>query len=137
MKRIVMSICIVLLIGILSGVAAAGDLIETVTRDCKVEIGRYCQSVSPGRGRVLACLYAYSDKLTALCSLALVDGAPELDRTIANLAVVAKGCGRDLKAFCSTIRPGEGRLLNCLDINKNKISGQCKEALKSGGLKDF
>ena len=138
MKRIGISVVIVVLIGFFSGTAVAErDLVETITRDCKGEIGRYCQSVSPGRSRVLACLYAYSDKLTAACSLALIDGAGELDHSIANLALVAKGCGRDLRAFCSTVKPGEGRMLNCLDINKNKVSPQCKEALKAGGLKEF
>lgn len=138
MKRIGISIVIVLLIGFVSGAAVAqGDLVETITRDCKGEIGRFCTNVSPGRSRMLACLYAYSDKLTAACSFALIDGADQLDRSIANLAVVAKGCGRDLRAFCSTVKPGEGRMLNCLDMNKNKLSPQCKEALKSGGLKEF
>ncbi len=138
MKRIGISVVIGVLVGSFSGTAIAEkDLVETITRDCKGEIGRYCTSVSPGRSRMLACLYAYSDKLTAACGLALLDGAPELDRSIANLALAAKGCGNDIRAYCSTVRPGEGRLLNCLDINGNKLSAQCKEALKSGGLKDF
>ncbi len=138
MKRIGTSVMILALIGLFSGTAVAErDLVETITRDCKVEIARFCQSVSPGRSRMLACLYAYSDKLTAACSFALIDGADQLDRSVANLALVAKGCGGDLRAFCSTVKPGEGRLLNCLDINKNKVSPQCKEALKSGGLKEF
>lgn len=138
MQRIGTSVVIAVLIGLFSGTAVAErDLVETITRDCKGEIGRYCTSVSPGRSRMLACLYAYSDKLTASCSLALIDGAGELDRSIANLALVAKGCGRDLRAYCSTVKPGEGRMLNCLDINKNKVSPQCKEALKAGGLKDY
>ncbi len=138
MKRIGSSVMILAVIGLFSGTAVAErDLVETITRDCKVEIARFCQSVSPGRSRMLACLYAYSDKLTAACSFALIDGADQLDRSIANLAVVAKGCGRDLRAFCSTVKPGEGRMLNCLDINKNKVSPQCTEALKAGGLKEF
>lgn len=138
MKRIGSSVVIVVLIGFLSGPAVAGkDLVETISRDCKGEIARYCGSVSPGRSRTLACLYAYSDKLTAVCGLALVDGAPELDRSIANLALVAKGCGNDLRAYCSKEKPGEGRLLACLNSNRDRVSAQCKEALKAGGLNDF
>ncbi len=138
MKRIGSSVVILALMGLFSGTAVAErDLVETITKDCKGEIGRFCTNVSPGRSRMLACLYAYSDKLTASCSFALIDGADQLDRSVANLAVVAKGCGRDLRAFCSAVKPGEGRMLNCLDINKNKVSPQCKEALKAGGLKEF
>jgi len=138
MKRIGISVVIVVLVGFLSGPASAQrDLVETITRDCRGEIARYCGSVSPGRSRMLACLYAYSDKLTAACGFALIDGAPELDRSIANLALAAKGCGDDLRAYCSRVSPGEGRLLDCLNKNGDKVSAQCKEALKAGGLKDF
>src|SRR5512135_2444329 len=127
MKCVGISLVTVVIIGLFSGPAVAQrDLVETITRDCRGEIARYCGSVSPGRSRMLACLYAYSDKLTAACGFALIDGADQLDRSVANLALVAKGCGRDLRAFCSTVKPGEGRMLNCLDINKNKLSPQCK-----------
>ncbi len=138
MKRIGMVFGIVILIGVLSDRAVGQkDLVETISRDCQGEIARYCVSVSPGRSRMLACLYAYSDKLTASCGLALIDGAPELDRTIANLSLVAKGCGDDLRAYCSKVRPGEGRLLNCLNENRDRVSAQCKDALKAGGLNEF
>jgi Cysteine rich repeat len=138
MKEIGISVVIALIIGFVSGPALAEkDLVETISRDCKGEIARYCGSVSPGRSRVLACLYAYIDKLTSHCGLALIDSSSELDRTIANLAVAAKGCGDDLRTYCSRERPGEGRLLGCLDRNKDKVSALCKEALKAGGLNEF
>ncbi len=139
MKRIGSNIVvIVVLIGFLSSPAVAQkDLLETISRDCKGEIVRYCQNVSPGRSRILACLYAYSDKLTAACGSALMDGAPEPDRTIANLALAAKECRHDLKAYCSAVSPGESRLLGCLNQLKDQVSAQCKEALKAGGLNEF
>jgi hypothetical protein len=133
-----MSVIIVVMSGFLSGSAGAQkDFVETISRDCRGEIQRYCVNVSPGRGRVLACLYAYSANLTAVCGSALLDAAPELDRTFANLAVAAKECRGDLRAYCSQISPGEGRLLGCLNRNYDKVSPSCKEALKAGGLSDF
>ncbi len=138
MKRIGISIGIVVLAGFFSSPAIAQrDLVETISRDCKGEIGRYCGNISPGRSRMLACIYAHSDKLTAACGLALVDAAPELDRTIANLSLVAKGCRNELRTYCSKVSPGEGRMLDCLNKNGDRVSGQCKEALKAGGLNDF
>ena len=138
MKCVGISLVTLVIIGLFSGPAVAQrDLVETITRDCRGEIARYCGSVSPGRSRMLACLYAYSDMLTAACGFALIDGAPELDHSIANLALAAKGCGDDLRAFCSSVRPGEGRLLDCLNKNDDKVSARCKEELKAGGLKDF
>ena len=140
MKRIGLGIgvAVVVLMGVFSGPAvAAQDLIEAISRDCKGEIARYCGNVSPGVSRILACLYAHNDKLTAACGFVLIDGSAELDRTIANLAVVVKGCRTDLKAYCSKVRPGESRLMDCLSENKDKVSAGCKEALKSGGLNEF
>jgi hypothetical protein len=138
MKRVGISVVVVVLIGFLSGPAgAAQDLVEAISRDCKGEIARYCGTISPGRSRMLACLYAQNEKLTSDCGFALMDAMSELDRSIANLALVVKGCRADLKAYCPKVRPGEHRLMDCLSGNKDKVSAGCKEALKSGGLNEF
>jgi hypothetical protein len=138
MKRTVISIIVVVLASFLSGEAIAQqDLVETISRNCRGEIARFCGEVSPGRSRMLACLYAYSDKLDAACGLALVDAAPELDRTIAKVAAIAKACRSDLRAYCSKVSPGEGRLKDCMDKNGDKVSDQCKESLATGGLNRF
>lgn len=44
-------------------------------------------------------------------------------------------CGDDLQANCTEIKPGEGRLLDCLHRNETKISSRCNQALKDGGWK--
>ena len=59
---------------------AGQSLIETVANGCKVEIETYCSQVTPGEGRILACLYAHEDKLSAKCEYALYDAAAQLER---------------------------------------------------------
>ncbi len=136
MKRIGISLGVLMVVGLFSTQSVqAKDLVETVARDCKAEIGRYCANINPGKGRVVACIYAHSDQVSAACGLALVDAAIEFDRVISNLALVAKDCAGDLKTYCSKVRPGENRLTQCLQ--SNKISAGCKEALKTGGLNEF
>ncbi len=138
MKPTVITVVMSLLIGLLSGQAIAqGDLVETISKECKWEITRFCGDVSPGRSRMLACLYAHSDKLEAPCGLALIDAAPELDQAIAKLAMVATQCGADLRAYCSRVSPGEGRMVDCLNKNGARVSERCKGALKAGGLNKF
>jgi len=112
---------------------AAGDLIEQVAKGCDKEITTYCKGVTPGEGRVLACLYAYEDKLSGKCEYALYDAAVQLERVVNALAYTANECGKDLDAYCANIQPGQGRLLDCL--NKNEISKRCTQALKDTGLK--
>ena len=111
------------------------SLIETVANGCKVEIEKYCAQVTPGQGRVLACLFAHGDKLSAKCEYALYDAAVQLERAVTALSYVANECDADLEKYCGSIAPGEGRLLDCLEKHDKQVSGRCKQAIKDVGLK--
>ena len=121
---------------VFSGVVSAQQkLIDSVAKGCDKELKTYCKDVTPGEGRVLACLYAHEDKLSSQCEYALYDAAAQLERALNALTYVANECRDDLTKFCSDIKPGEGRLLQCIDKNDAKVSGRCKQALKDTGLK--
>lgn len=124
----------ILLFGINSAIAQQ-DLVETVANGCKTELEKYCNQVTPGQGRVLACLYAYGDKLSSKCEYALYDAAVQLERAVAALSYVANECDADMEKYCELIEPGEGRLLECLEKHDKEVSGRCKQALKDVGLK--
>ena len=113
----------------------ADQLTETVENGCKDELNRYCEDVTPGDGRVLACLYAHSDKLNAKCEYALFDAAIQLERAITAMAYAAYECEDDLEKYCSDVPVGQGRLLDCIDKNKKKVSKRCLDALAETGLK--
>lgn len=117
-----------------TGLAAEG-LVDSVAKGCKKELKSYCSQVTPGEGRVLACLYAHEDKLSGQCDYALYDAAAQLERAVAALTYVANECDADLEKHCASIAPGEGRLMQCLDKKYKKISKRCKTALKDVGLK--
>lgn len=119
----------------ITNVAAEEDLVKIVADGCKMEIEKYCGQVTPGQGRILACLYAHGDKLSAKCEYALYDAAVQLERAVAALTYVANECDGDLEKFCGSIAPGEGRLLDCLEKHDKQVSGRCKQALKDVGLK--
>ena len=40
-------------------------------------------------------------------------------------------CGEDLTKYCSTVTPGEGRLLHCMIAHEDKITTKCDYALYS------
>ena len=136
MKRmIILFVALALMpMGITSANAQQG-LIETVANGCKIEIENYCSQVTPGQGRVLACLYAHEDKLSGKCEYALYDAAVQLERAVAALSYVANECDADLEKYCGSIAPGKGRLLECLEKHDKKVSGRCKQAIKDVGLK--
>ncbi len=111
--------------------AALGTFVE----GCQVELSTFCKEVTPGEGRVLACLYAFADKVSPRCEYALYDSMGQLNRTLTNLSYTINECSDDLNAYCSAINPGEGRLLDCLNQNETKVSSRCNTALKDVGWK--
>jgi hypothetical protein len=136
MKHVFLIIWVLIVsFGAAGNLTAQEALIETVANGCKNEIVTYCKEVKPGEGRVLACLYAYQDKLSGKCEYALYDAAARLERAVAALSYVAKECEADLAANCRGVQAGEGRLLQCLEKNDAKVSKRCKGALKDVGLK--
>ena len=136
MKRTMIVLMALGIMSLLFTNAAAGEnLVQTVANGCKVELEKYCKDVTPGEGRILACLYAYGDKLSPKCEYALYDAAAQLERAIAALSYVANECDEDLDQYCSAVAPGEGRLLECLNKKSKQLTSRCKQALKDVGLK--
>ncbi len=127
------SLCLIFMV---ATVASAGEsLVETVANGCKKELKSYCTDVTPGEGRILACLYAHGDKLSGQCEYALYDAAVQLERAVAALSYLANECDEDLEKYCSSVTPGQGRLIDCLDKNSKNISNRCNQAVKDVGLK--
>ena len=136
MKKSYIVFCVLTMVLILNSAAlAADDLVQTVVNGCRQELETYCKDVTPGEGRILACLYSRSDKLSGRCEYALYDAAAQLERAVAALSYAINECRDDLEKFCSEVPAGQGRLLNCIEKNDKQVSGRCKEALKDVGLK--
>lgn len=136
MKHVFLMMCVVAVsFGIAGNLSAQESLIETVATGCQTEIATYCKDVTPGEGRVLACLYAYQDKLSGKCEYALYDASARLERAVAALTYLANECAADLAEHCSNVQAGEGRLLECLEANQAKLSDRCKGAFKDVGAR--
>jgi len=141
MKKVLMTGLMVLLLVAPSFAAedpllqGAQGALDTFTEGCQQELTTFCKDVTPGEGRILACLYAFQDKVTPRCEYALYDSIGQLDRTLTNLSYAIGECRDDLKSFCAEVKPGEGRLLDCLSKNEAKITNRCNNALKDTGLK--
>ncbi len=136
MKRTLIVLITLGIMSLLFTNAATGEnLVQSITEGCKTELEKYCGNVTPGEGRVLACLYAYGDKLSPKCEYALYDAAAQLERAIAALSYVANECDEDLDKYCAAVAPGGGRLLDCLEKKGKQLAKRCKEALKDVELK--
>ena len=131
----IVGMAVLLAIMLCGGAFAKTDPVQTIADGCKVELEKYCKAVTPGEGRILACLYSHQDHLSGKCEYALYDAAVQLERAVAALTYVANECKDDLNAYCTGVKVGEGRLLDCLKKNDKNVSKRCKEARKDVGLK--
>jgi hypothetical protein len=112
-----------------------GQLGAQVREGCASELSQYCADVTPGEGRLLACLYAHGDKLTGPCDYALYDAAARLERAIDTIAYVASECRAEIESHCANVQPGKGRIAQCLKDNASQLSPGCDQALTNVGVK--
>ena len=132
MKKAVICVAAFGCVMLLGGIAVAQQKVpfEKVLEGCEEEVETHCANVTPGEGRLLACLYAHSDKVSARCESALYEASARLKRMMNALSYVANECRDDLKKYCSDVKPGEGRLMDCIDKKKDAITDRCRNAIK-------
>src|SRR5215471_3101657 len=122
MRRMVKCLLTVSVLSLLPGTfnpaQAQESLIKSVKEGCEKEMTSFCKDVTPGEGRILACLYAYEDKLSTRCEYALYDASAQLEHATASLTYVANECKADLEKHCAKVEAGEGRLAMCLKKNE-------------------
>lgn len=109
--------------------SAQQSIVEEVNTKCANELKTYCKGVTLGEGRVAACLYAYEDKLSAQCAVAVYRGVDDFFAANANLRVYTKQCSSDLLQYCSKVPAGGGRLYDCIKKNKATLTDACRDAL--------
>jgi len=116
MRNGILIIAMLSIVLVCTGTVAAGQkgpvesmaegLVETVATGCEKELLAYCKDVTPGEGRILACLYAHEDKLSGQCEYALFDAAAQLERAVATLTYLVNECGDDLEKYCVDVPAG-------------------------------
>jgi Cysteine rich repeat len=114
---------------------AEETLADGLKKACHKELTTFCKGVPQGQGRILACLYAFEDKVSDQCAYAVYDAALQLEQAVAALKYAASECKGDLEKFCASVKPGQGRGLACLKKNDKDLAPGCKDALKQTGLK--
>jgi hypothetical protein len=67
--------------------------------------------------------YAQTDMMNAI-----------LERLTAGIKRLEATCGEDIKKYCSTVTPGEGRMLHCMQAHEDKISPACAYDLSEVAL---
>ena len=97
---------------------------------CADDINKYCSTVTPGEGRLIYCMQAHEDKISAKCAYELGETAERMQTTEDNLKDAINACKAEITGVCGKTVPGQGRIAACLIANKSTASKNCAEALQ-------
>jgi Golgi apparatus protein 1 len=86
--------------------------------------------VTPGEGRMIYCMQAHEDKISAKCAFELGEAATSIQTTADALKDGVIACKAEIAGICGKTVPGEGRIAGCLLANKSTASAGCAEAIK-------
>ena len=111
--------------------------------ECSTDIASLCNGVREGRGRISACLYAHSNRISKTCrpELTKVTSSRTFERIIPpdvlkmrntpGEAQFRKVCAADIKARCPGVPAGKARLLACLYAWSHQVSNTCNAEAQS------
>jgi hypothetical protein len=92
------------------------------SKPCAADAAKLCKGVVPGEGRVAKCMKEHEKELSPSCK-ASISGYKEEAREFAD------ACKADAQKNCKDVKPGGGRVLQCLKKNEATLSPECKEAM--------
>ncbi|TBR23249.1 hypothetical protein EPO15_06320 [bacterium] len=105
---------------------------------CGADKKKFCA----GSANVMDCMLQHGSELSQACQQAYMSGKlgdgggdeappPPTKRKKAapgEKALSTRACLPDLNKFCAKVKPGDGRLVECLHANEAKLSKPCKKA---------
>lgn len=89
------------------------------TNACADDIAKFCKNVKAGEGRIADCLKEHENELSAACK-------NKMENTKRRMQRINDVCKDDVDKFCKDVKPGGGRILNCLKEHENEVSSKCK-----------
>jgi len=99
-----------------------------ISADCADDAKKFCKGIIPGGGRIIACLMSHEAELSPACKAHSEKARAKVNAGIEKLVLGA--CKRDRDKFCKDIKPGEGRIVECLKQNRARLRPACKAKLR-------
>jgi hypothetical protein len=103
--------------------------ISKVEKACGNELKSYCSTVTPGEGRLIFCMMAHEDKISAKCDYALYSARRDAGNALDRVEQAVESCWQDIEKHCANVPEGGGRIAQCLVNNKAKLQKACQAAL--------
>jgi len=74
--------------------------VETVEGACAADLRNFCGNVTRGEGRLVLCMQAYDDQLSARCQFALYRVSRNLEAALDRVDRIADACWSDIQEKC-------------------------------------
>jgi hypothetical protein len=91
---------------------------------CADDVAKFCKDVQPGGGRILHCMKEHENDLSPACKQHIAAVKERVKEAQA-------ACHDDVMRFCKDVKPGGGRIINCLKEHANELSPECKSKMES------
>ncbi|KAG2452551.1 hypothetical protein HYH02_002788 [Chlamydomonas schloesseri] len=86
---------------------------------CYEDRQKYCANVPPGSARVIRCLSNNRDNLSPVCRATLFDEEVRFSENIDFQYPMKTACVKEIDRFCKNVPHGGGKVIRCLQDNKN------------------
>ena len=97
---------------------------------CKADVEKFCKDVTPGGGRIMACLKAYEDKISEGCKATREKGK---ERGMEKMKKFMEACKTDMDKLCKDVKGGHGEKVRCLkQYYKSLSAGYATERKEAG-----
>jgi len=116
-------------IGMLFFASVAGANAASLHEACAPDLEKYCSNVTPGDGRIMACLYAHEDQISDSCDAQIADVADVLDGFLGTIGNALAICLPDIQKHCADTKLGQGRVLSCLNKKSSELTTDCKDVV--------
>ena len=111
------------LAGIFCFTMAAKVSAQQNSNPCAEDTARLCKGVQQGEGRILQCIKEHANELSPACKQNIAAAKEKVQD-------FTQACKDDMQTRCKGIKPGGGRILQCLKQHEVELSPGCKEKME-------
>jgi len=115
----------ILILMLIPALAQAADMERKGMRVCKPDVDKFCHDVKPGEGRILQCLQKNSESLSGDCKQRISDMKSKME-------AAREACKADVEELCNDVKPGDGRIMQCLKKHEEHLSQKCRNTFQKG-----
>ena len=113
---------VAVLAGIFCLAITAGASAQQNAKPCAEDAANLCQGIQPGGGRVAKCLKEHSGELSQACK-------KNIAKAKRKAAKLKQACKQDAQTLCEGVKPGGGRIVQCLKQHQDGLTAECREAM--------